>query len=218
MTSGRRRLVSDEAAAERLAEAIVPSGKPEAPAHEERAEGEPGEASTRVDASADPWGVVVETVRSVDVQGTYVRLRDELSLGDGVVEYAVVLASADRAERNSFDAGLLARAAKLEQDEVERKVGVRLEVLRTTARKEVEEEKRAAAKEAGAKTTGKATIEEVSDRMTANWPDEVASIERRRAEIHAARAVADNLEGAWKSRCQTLRAMLDRYGARRDPG
>jgi len=203
----------DDAA--RAAAQVVPTGLPdgEVPPHEDEVDAVPEEASRRRDADeTSQFAGVVHDIRQVDVPATYERLRDELRLGDGVVHYAQVLAAADSAERNAFDAGLLARAAKLEQEEVDRRTGAELEVLRTAARDELEKEK------TEGRRSKAPTIQDVEDRVVANWPDKSSQLHRRREEIHAARAVADNLESRWVSRCATLRSMLDRYAPRRDPG
>ena len=103
---------------------------------------------------------------------------------------------------------MLVRAAKLEEQQVDRTVAMRMEVLRTAARSKIEEEKRAAAKESGSKASGKATLEEVRDRCYADWPDEVSSLERRSQEFHAARAVVEELAQAWRSRAASLRELI----------
>lgn len=219
MEQVRRRKVPAGEAASRAAELIpdpAAGGGVEAPPHET--------ASTRVDAPATssstpsapagergPWGTIIDAVLSVDPAATFARLRDELSLADpdDHVSYPVVSIALEAADRRYFEASLLVRAAKLEEQRIDREVEMRMEVLRTAARTEVEKDKREAAKETGSKASGKATLEEVRDRCRANWPDEVASLERRSQEYHAARAVAEELATAWRSRAQSLRTLAE---------
>lgn len=146
------------------------------------------------------WGAVIESVESVDPPALYKELVAALRLGDRATDYGTIHHSLDNAEYNAFRAGQLVRAAKLEQDRVDRVCDQELEVLRTNARKELEAEK-------GGK---KATIQEVEDRMMkagSGWPDLVSRLKRRKEEAHAQRGVCEHLEESWRSRCNTLRVM-----------
>jgi hypothetical protein len=163
-------------------------------------------------ASADAWAAVIGDVVRLDVRATYQRLRSELELGDvePVHAYGQIHKAMDRAERNYHDAVLLSRAAKLEQERIDREVQARLEILRTTARKELEQEKRGALPEKS-KASPRATSEEVLDRVRSGWPDEFTARQRETEEMHAARASCEGLVAAWSSRAQTLRKMAERY-------
>jgi hypothetical protein len=153
-----------------------------------------------------PWGQVIDDVIQIDVVGTYQRLRDDLSLGEDAHAYGELAAALDRADRNFHSAVLLARAAKLEQEKIDRQVEGRLEILRTTARQELEQEK------ADGKRSKAPTLEEVADRCRASWPDEWEALNRNKDEIHAARASCEGLQSAWSSRAQSLRKLIERYG------
>lgn len=156
------------------------------------------------------WGAMIHTVTSIDdPRRMYDRLYNELTLGEGATEYGAVLVAADRAEQNRVDACRLARFTKLEDERVEHEVKKRLEVLRTSAREELDKEKAAG-------TRSKApTIQDVEDRVVANWPDEVESIRRRTAEMHGVLRAVEGLEDAWKSRCHTLRVIMERVAGPR---
>lgn len=177
----------------------------------------PPEVSNRFDTPKDaplrkddrgPWGSIIDSIIQVDPEQLYARLRKALTLEADHTSYAVVAEALDRADANYFDASMLVRAAKLEEQLVDRGIAIRMELLRTTARAHVEEEKRAAAKETGSKASGKATLEEVRDRCYADWPDEVSALERKSDEFHAARAVAEELAQAWRSRAASLRELI----------
>lgn len=162
------------------------------------------------------WGAVIEHALTIDPVEVYQRLYDDLRLGDNATEYGAVLAACDRAEQNSVDAVRLARHAKLEDERVGRVVGERLEVLRTAARRELEKEVADSYDDKLKKTTKRApTIQDVEDRVVANWPDESASLNRRKAEMHAALRIAEGLADSWRSRCATLRAILERVAPSR---
>lgn len=208
---GRRRKASSGEAAARASELIPDPGANggiEAPPKEVAKE----PASTRVDAppstGGGPWGSIIDAVLTVDPETTFRTLRDELALEVEHTSYASVAAALDVADRRYFEASLLVRAAKLEEQKVDREIEMRMEVLRTAAREEIEKAKREAAKETGSKAMGKATAEEVRDRCRANWPDEVTSLERRSEEYHAARAVTEELATAWRSRASSLRELV----------
>lgn len=146
------------------------------------------------------WGAVIESVEQVDPPALYRELVAALRLGEAATDYGTVHRALDNAEHNAFRAGQLARAAKLEQERVDRTCDQELEVLRTRARKELEQEK-------GGK---KATLQEVDDRMMAagtGWPDLVSRLKRRKDEAHAQRGTCEHLEESWRSRCNTLRVM-----------
>lgn len=212
-TTRTRKRVDPAEAAEKALELVPDPSAPTAPDLEERVADLSGDVppSTRVDAlHAGPWGAVIDSVISVDPARLFGRLRESLSLknpGDALT-YQVVAIALEEADRSYFDAVLLTRAAKLEEQQVEREIQERMEVLRTSARASVEKEKRDVAKETGSKATGKATLEEVLDRCRANWPDEMQSLERRRDEQHAARAVCEELATAWRSRASSLRELV----------
>lgn len=215
MEQQRRRKVSATEAASRASE-LVPDPEAVAPARESHPD---AGVSTRVDTAVmsgagasdparGPWGVIIDSVLSVDPEATFTRLRAELSLEMDHTSYAHVAAALDLADRRYFEASLLVRGAKLEEQRIERQIDMRLEVLRTQARTEIETEKRLAAKESGAKTVGKATLEEVRDRCFSSWPDEVSALERKKDEYHAARAVTEELASAWRSRASSLRELV----------
>jgi hypothetical protein len=195
-----------------VAEGLIPAGDvSDAPPHEDHEGHEDGDVTPRAPSTGSGWSSVVTSIVGLDVRATYQRLYDELVLADGVNEYGAILYALDRADRNIVDAERLVRAAKLEQERVDRNVAIELEVLRTTARKELEAEKVAG-------TRSKApTLDDIADRMTANWPSKMAEVKAPSEEIHAVRSVCEKLEVAWRSRSQSLRSMADRYAARRDP-
>lgn len=228
-----RRMVSQGTSigSQRAAE-LFPTPEPAPPPHEEHEHDdgaytqemteefseEQAEVQARIDAEraessaiAAMWGPVVETITRIDVAAVQERLYRELTLGDGVTEYGAILHALDAADRNIVDAARLERAAKLEQQRVDREVNIELEVLRTAARNELEREK------AEGKKSKAPTIEEVSDRMLNNWPTKVSQLEDQTHQIHAVRAVCETLTQAWRSRASSLRAMADRYAPRRDP-
>lgn len=140
-----------------VASSIVPSADGEAPRHVPAAR----PALTRAPSSAQlharegdkqskpepewmgngPWGVVVTDFDQLNVEETYRRLRDGLSLGSNALNYGVLAEALDLAERNLFDAGRLARAAKLEQERIDLACDEELEVLRSAARDDLEREK-----------------------------------------------------------------------------
>lgn len=212
----RRKKVAGRTDGVRVSEALIPPADvSDAPPHEDAGvdvpphEEQHGEGAAP--ARADGWGTIITTIRGIDVATMYQRLYDELVLGEGVNEYGLILYALDRADRNIVDAERLVRAAKLEQERVDRNVAIELEVLRTTARKELEAEKAAG-------TRSKApTLDDIKDRMTANWPTKMGEVSGPSEEIHGVRSVCEKLEVAWRSRSQSLRAMADRYASRRDP-
>lgn len=152
-----------------------------------------------------PWGAIVTDVFKLDVQETYARLSQELTLGDGATEYGTVLAAVDKAAKNAFTAACLVRAAKLADDHFSFELSKRTEVLRTAARDELEREK------ADGKRSKAPTIQDIEDRTVANWPDEMAAISRRRGEMHGAFRSIEALEKAWWTRCSDLRAIAERF-------
>jgi hypothetical protein len=154
------------------------------------------------------WGTIIDSVLSVEPERLFAKLTSELTLEHDHTSYAAVAQALDLADRRYFECSLLVRAAKLEEQRIDRAVNMRLEVLRTTAREEIETEKRTAAAAVGSKASGKATLEEVRDRCFASWPDEVSALERRSQEYHAARAVAEELAVSWRSRATSLRELV----------
>ena len=159
-----------------------------------------------------PWGNVVTDVFAIDIDATYKRLSDDLSLGNDITQYGVVLAALDASGRNAWDAARLTRAAKLADADVAAEIDERLEVLRSTARAQLDAEKTKAKKDGGAAKA--ASIQEVRDRMIANWPDEVHALEQRKAYMHGAFRAIEALEKAWWDRAQSLRKVADRFTAR----
>jgi hypothetical protein len=156
-----------------------------------------------------PWGVVIDDVVRIDVSATFARLSEEITLGDGATEYGAVLQALDRADANYVEAVKLSRAAKLEQERIDRKVAEDIETMRTAVRGELEREKKSGERSKAP------TLQDIEDRMIANWPTEYSRLRRRSEEIHAARAVAEGLEMAWRSRASSLRSMADRYSPTR---
>ena len=159
----------------------------------------------KVERARPPWGAIVESVFRLDAREVYARLVAELSLGDGATEYGVVLAAVDCSARNIFDSARLVRAAKLEDERLGSSIDERLEVLRSTARAELEQEK------TEGKRSKAPTIQDIDDRMVAGWPDEARALRASKAEMHGALRAAEGLETAWRSRASDLRAMLDRF-------
>lgn len=151
-----------------------------------------------------PWGVVLEDIAKLDVQGTYKKLREALVLKEGNLQRGMVANALNTAERYVFEATLLARGSKLEQQRVEGTVEQKLEAMRRKAKDEILKEKKEGS---GARAP---TKDDVQDRMMFNWPDLHRELERRKEEAHAARAVCDELVDSWKSRCSSLRALLDK--------
>lgn len=150
------------------------------------------------------WGVVVEDLNKIDVEATYRRLVDSLALGVNHTDRGIVLNALNNAEKNAFNAGQLARLAKLEQELVEQKCDRELEVLRTDARKELDQEKKDGTR------TKAPTIQDVDDRIMAKWPDRVSSLRTRKEEAHGVRGTMDNLLESWRSRCFSLRTLADK--------
>ena len=159
---------------------------------------------TRATRSMAPWGTVVTSIYNIDIQATYRRLTDELSLGDGATEYGAVLAAMDGAERNAFDATRLHRHAKMEEDRVTMEVDKKLEILRSSSRAELDKEK-----SDGIRSKAP-TLQDIEDRMIASWPDDVAKHRQKIAEIHGAARVIEDLAGLWRSRCATLRVICEK--------
>jgi len=155
-----------------------------------------------------PWSTITERVINVDPKTTFERLESQLAIGDHT-SYAEIASALEVADRRFFEASILVRAAKLAEQEADREIQLKLEVLRTEARSKIESEKRAAAQASGSKSLGKATLEEVRDAVMATWPDEVRSLERRSEEFHAARAVVEELATAWRSRASSLRTLAE---------
>lgn len=161
-----------------------------------------------------PWGVVVEDIVRMDVKGTYDRLVKALRLGDGpLAEPAVIRAALKDAESNAFEAGKLARFAKLEQERVDRLCNREMEILRTSARTELERERKEAKKEATKgkeASAGRITNQELDDKVMASWPDLYERLSARKDEAHAVRGTCENLYERWESRAATLRALNER--------
>jgi hypothetical protein len=184
----------------------APPPEPRLRAHDSADEVE--EPPPPTDDARGPWGAIIDSVLKLDPEATFGRLRADLSLDADHVSYAHVAEALDQADRRYFEASVLARGAKLEEQRVDREIAIRMEILRTAAREKLETEKRAAAEKVGSKAMGKASADEVRDRCFADWPDEMRSLERRSEEYHAARAVAEELATAWRSRASSLRELL----------
>lgn len=213
----RRRKVSPEEAAAKAA-AIIPDGprvpvetRPATSSAAEKGAGDDdgGEGSGKALAGAGAavggaWGRIVETVYSLDPEATYERLVADLRLGTDATSYGAVLPALDRAERNYFDAVRLSRLAKLEDEEATRSANAELEILRTNAREELEAEK------AAGKRSKAPTIQDVEDRIVANWPDRSSRIARKRAAMHGTLRSIEGLVDAWRSRCSTLRVIAEK--------
>lgn len=173
------------------------------------------ERSTSMPTESRGWGGVIEHAFTLDPEPLYRRLYEDLRLGDEATEYGAVLAACDRAEQNTIDALRLARHAKLEDESVSRKANERLEVLRTAAKRELVAEVEASKDEKGKPSMRAPTIQDIEDRVVANWPDEFASLSRRKEEMHGVLRVCEGLESSWRSRCATLRAILERVAPSR---
>jgi hypothetical protein len=158
------------------------------------------------------WGNVVHDVFKLDIDKTFERLTKELSLGDSVTEYGAVLAALEKSSRNAFDAARLVRAAKRADDDFAIDVDQRMEQLRSTARAELEQEKAAQKKDKGVAKAP--TLQEISDRVLFNWPDEVRQLNANKGQMHGALRAIEGLEKAWWDRCQTLRQIANRFTAR----
>jgi hypothetical protein len=145
------------------------------------------------------WGDVIQSVEEIDPATMYRELVSKLKLGEHATDYGTVHRALDDAEYNAFQAGKLARAAKLEEQRVDRQCEQELEVLRSTAREKL--------KEAGVKKPSAQEVEDYMMRAGTGWPDLVRRLNRRKEEAHAQRATCDHLETSWRSRCNTLRVM-----------
>jgi hypothetical protein len=209
----RRRVASDATAA-----ATQPSNLEDTDSTESGAErwaGDPEESPqpaaasepepARKDRFPMPWGLVIVDVFNMDVHKLFKRLTDELSLGDGATEYGTVLHALDASARNLYEASCLARKAQLEDEKFSLELGQRLEVLRSAAAASLEQDK------AQGKRTKAPTIEDIKDRMLASWPDEVRSINARKAEMHGAFRAIEALVVSWTKRCSALETMAQRH-------
>lgn len=152
-----------------------------------------------------PWGLVISDVFHLNVHETYSRLSAELTLGDQATEYGSVLRAVDQSARNLFDAARLARRAKLEDEKFAAELDMEREVLRSAAQSELEVEK---AKGLRSKAP---TIQDINDRMLANWPDKVTLINARKQEMHGALRAIEALQEAWRDRCQALRTLSNQF-------
>ena len=155
-----------------------------------------------------PWGNIVDDVYRLDAQATYTRLVEGLSLGNEATSYGAVVAALDAAERNAFDAVRLFRAAKLEEQSVEADYNEQVEVLRSNAREEINKENDARKEK---KLTTKApTLQDISDRIVANWPSKFRELGLRKDEFHGATRAMEELASIWRSRCASLRVIMER--------
>lgn len=205
----RRRIGTGEASATATTRAteIIPTGAPDTADAVAAAEVAPSSSA------AGTWGGLIETVLEIgDPRSLYDRLYAELSLEGGeLASFGAIAAAANHAERNIVDATRLHRAARLEEERVRYDTAKREEILRTSARAELEREK------ADGKRSKAPTIQDVEDRMIASWPDALSDIRGARDKVHAVVETTDALCRAWVSRAATLRSMLDRFAPRRDP-
>lgn len=190
----------------------IPGNTPEP--GEDRFAGDPNEEPITPAASPEPspkdrhpmpWGLVIHDVFNLDVHKTFKRLESELTLGDGATEYGTVLKAVDSSARNLYDAARLARKAKLEDESFGTKLDMRLEVLRSAAQRAIVEERQAQ------RISKAPTIQDIEDRMLASWPDEVLSIRSRKAEMHGALRVIEELQEAWKKRCSSVERLADQF-------
>lgn len=152
-----------------------------------------------------PWGSVVKSVFSLEVEATYRMLEAELSLGDGATEYGTVLAAVDRSSRNLFLSVRLARTAQIVDEQYSMELDKRLEALRTAAAGFLEEDKKNGLRSKAP------TLEDIRLRMLADWPDEVTALTKRKSEMHGMLRVIEALEPAWRERCESLRTMAHQF-------
>lgn len=201
----RRKKTTTEAATA-VVESLFDGGEkgPGAPPKDAKPAEPPKQVAELERTISDGWRTIIEDVVTIDVDETYQRLRDALSLGDNAHAYGEVAQALDSADRNYFDSILLTRAAKLEEQRVEAKANEVLEVIRSAARSELEAEKK------NGERSKAPTIQDVEDRMVASWSETVIGKRREIAELHAARAVTEGLSSAWSSRAQSLRKLLER--------
>ncbi len=150
------------------------------------------------------WGNVVnDTIKIDDPAKLTKRLRDELSLGDGVTDYGRVLSAMDKSARNFDDAGRLSRAAKIEDQRFSLECDERFEVMGSAALTELNGEYRA-------KLRPSPTAKHIEDRILQSWPDEYRTLKSRMSELHGAVRSLETLRDAWASRCADLRIMADK--------
>jgi hypothetical protein len=199
----RRRKVSGSAANAPDSEATPDpgserwAGNPEEPAAAAVAD----PVAQKDDRHPFPWGLVISDVFNLEVHKLFKQLELELTLGDGATEYGTLLHAVDKSARNLYDAARLCRKAKLVDEQFAEELDKRLEVLRSSAVAELEEEKLKGMRSKAP------TIKDIDDRMLKNWPDEYGAIKSRKAEMHGAFRALEALEGAWRDRCQSLRSM-----------
>lgn len=194
-----------------MSETTAPAGRRKVSSGKAAAPPEQREPEAR-DRFPLPWGGVINDTVRIDVTATFRRLTADLDLGDGVGDYGAAIRALDLAARNAFDATRLTRAAKIADEEFAAQLDERLEVLRSGARKALEEEK-AEAKRKG-EPAKPPTLQEVEDRMVASWPDEVRSIRRRKAEMHGAFRSIEGLEESWRQRHRALEAIVSGFRGR----
>ncbi len=89
----------------------------------------------------------------------------------------------------------------------------RLEIMRSTAREQLESEKSALKASGGSAKAP--TLQEVQDRVIANWHDEWSSIEARKAEMHGAFRSIEGLKEAWNERGRQLNRIADGFIGRK---
>lgn len=148
------------------------------------------------------WANVIDDIKRVDVWSMYERLRNGLTFGsDLVLEYPILVRALDKADANFFDSVKLHRAAKLEEERFTRSVDEQMGALRKEARAELEQAK------ADGKLSKAPTLEMVADKCLENWPDLVATLTTRKAELHGATQMIEQLSVAWRSRAESLRLM-----------
>lgn len=200
---------SDEAAA--IAAGLFPD-KPrtdhELPVERESTSTE-SDSARRTNAFGGDWGTIIESVYDLDIVETYKRLTSTLSLGQNATAYGAVLPALDAAESNYFDAVRLMRAAKLMDEEIKREVDKEIEILRSNARDELEREK------AEGKRSKAPTLQDIEDRLIANWPKKSSDLRRKAGEMHGTLRACEGLIDAWKSRASTLRMIAEKVSPNR---
>lgn len=148
-----------------------------------------------------PWGLVITDVFNLDVHKVHQQLVEDLVLGDGASEYGTVIHALDRSSQNLYLAARLARKAKLEEVSYSTELDKEMSVLRSAAKEALDEDRREG------RISKAPTIQDIQDRVYAAWPDQVASITKRKEEMHGAMRAIEALEVAWRERCQALRVL-----------
>jgi hypothetical protein len=140
-------------------------------------------------------------------------LTDELTLGEATAEYGVVIRAVDNAGRNYYDAIRLSRVAKIADLKFSAEMDRELEVMRSTAREQLESEKSALKASGGSAKAP--TLQEIQDRVIGNWGDQWQSIENRKAEMHGTFRALEGLKDAWSERGRQLNRIADGFVGRK---